>query len=156
MVAILHNIRSIHNVGSIFRTADAAGLSKIYLSGITPTPIDRFGRPVQKLNKVALGAENYVTWEYSANTLKLIDKLQGDNWTILALEQSKHSISIWQAKYNKREKKKLALLVGNEVKGLAPSLLSRADEIVEIPMYGQKESLNVAVAFGVAVFALVK
>ena len=94
IVVLLHNIRSLHNVGSIFRTADAAGISKIYLCGITPTPLDRFGRPVLQLTKVALGAEKSVPWEavrISAET-KLMDKLKKDGYKILAIEQSKKSV----------------------------------------------------------------
>jgi 23S rRNA (guanosine2251-2'-O)-methyltransferase len=156
MVAILNNVRSVHNVGSMFRTAEGAGLSQLYLCGITPTPIDRFGRPVQKMSKVSLGAETYLPWEHQPVAVKLLDKLREENWTIVALEQSPNSIPLSKAKYTKRELKKLAIIVGNEVKGLSPAILSRVDDIIEIPMRGRKESLNVSVAFGIAVFALVK
>ena len=152
IVVLLHNIRSLHNVGSIFRTADAAGISKIYLCGITPTPLDRFGRPVLQLTKVALGAEKSVPWEavrISAET-KLMDKLKKDGYKILAIEQSKKSVT-----YNKfKLSGKIAVIMGNEVRGLPAGILKKSDKILEIPMRGKKESLNVSVAFGVAVFGL--
>ena len=156
MVAVLHNIRSEHNVGSIFRTADAAGVQKIYLCGITPTPQDRFGRPVGKISKVALGAETYIPWEQVRSTARLLDKLREDGWTIVALEQCRQSVPLRDVHFSKREQKKLALVVGNEVRGLTPAILRRADEIVEIAMRGRKESLNVAVAFGIAIFSLIR
>ena len=94
MIAVLHNIRSLHNVGSIFRTADAAGVEKIYLCGITPTPVDQFSKPRQQLTKVSLGAEKYVPWEKVKSTTKLIDKLKGEGWKIFAIEQSKNLFRI--------------------------------------------------------------
>jgi len=167
-IAILYNIRSLHNVGSIFRTADAAGIKKLYLCGITPAPEDVFGRPRQQLTKVSLGAEKYVEWERVKSTGLLIDKLKKDGYKILAIEQSKNSIS-----YNKLPKPytlnpKLCLIVGSEVKGLPKSILKKADKILEIPMRGAmvrqahhprktrrgKESLNVSVAFGIVAFHL--
>ncbi|MDO8467236.1 MAG: TrmH family RNA methyltransferase [bacterium] len=157
MVAILHNIRSLHNVGSIFRTADAAGVEKLYLCGITPTPLDRFGVVRQQVGKVSLGAEKSVPWEKVASTSRLINKLKnppaGGGYKIFALEQSKKSIP-----YNKigviPRDNRVALLVGHEVKGVPAAILKKADKILEIPMRGKKESLNVSVAFGIAVFKL--
>ncbi|MBU1146552.1 TrmH family RNA methyltransferase [Patescibacteria group bacterium] len=151
MVVILHNIRSTHNVGSIFRTADAAGCEKIYLCGITPTPTDRFGRANEKIAKVALGAENWVKWEKISRTTAILDKLKKEGYKIFAIEQSKKSIP-----YNKLKIKnfKVALILGAEVDGLPPAVLRRADKILEIPMRGKKESLNVVVAFGIVVFNL--
>ena len=154
MIVILHNIRSLHNVGSIFRTADAAGVEKIYLCGITPKPIDELGRSRQQLTKVSLGAEKYIKWEYIKNTNRLIDKLKKERYKIFAIEQSKKSIPYYSLKV-KNYKLKVALVVGNEVKGLPKSILNKADKILEIPMYGKKESLNVAVAFGIIVFYLI-
>lgn len=154
MVAILYNIRSLHNVGSIFRTADAAGIEKLYLCGITPAPFDEFGRPRNQLTKVSLGAEKYVKWEKVKSIKKVIGELKKQDYKILALEQSKKSIPCHKLKL-KGKKLKLALLAGNEVKGLAPSILKQADKIIEIPMFGKKESLNVSVAFGIAAFSLV-
>jgi tRNA G18 (ribose-2'-O)-methylase SpoU len=156
MIAILHNIRSNHNVGSIFRTADAAGIEKIYLCGITPAPVDRFGRDNKALTKVALGGNEYVDWEYTKSTTKLLDTLKKDKYTILAIEQSKNSKSLYDIKLTKPQRQKTAIIMGNEVKGLPSSILNRANKIIEIPMHGKKESLNVSVAFGIAVFELLQ
>ncbi|MEK7189228.1 MAG: RNA methyltransferase [Patescibacteria group bacterium] len=155
MIAVLDNIRSNHNVGSIFRTADAFGIKTIYLCGITPQPVDRFGRPNKELLKVALKAERYVPWEYAPKTYVLLDKLKYEGYTVYALEQSKKSRPISAVRLPKARQAKAALVVGNEVKGLSGALLKRADHIIEIPMVGKKESLNVAVAFGIAAYALV-
>ncbi|MFH1346836.1 MAG: TrmH family RNA methyltransferase [Spirochaetota bacterium] len=176
MVVILHNIRSLHNVGSIFRTADAAGIEKIYLCGITPAPVDSFGRPRQQLTKVSLGAEKYIEWDASTRSAqaigKLLEKLKKDGYKIFAIEQSKKSILYYKAKALSTSlqgsRQKIALILGNEVNGLSSSILKRADKILEIPMRGAmvrqvhhprrtgrgKESLNVAVAFGIVVFKL--
>ncbi len=161
IIVILHNIRSLHNVGSIFRTADAAGVKKIYLCGITPAPLDIFGKLRPQLTKVSLGAEKYVEWECVKSTTQLIDKLKnppaGGGYKIFAVEQSKKSIPYYKLKNlrTKKRKIKIALVVGNEVNGLSASILKRADKILEIPMKGKKESLNVSVAFGVIVFHLI-
>jgi len=154
MIVILHNIRSTHNVGSIFRTADAAGCEKIYLCGITPTPQDRFGRANEKISKVALGAEKWIKWEKVGQTAAIVEKLKKDGYKILAIEQNKKSVPYCKLKI-KSEKSKVALVLGAEVQGLPPAILRRADKILEIPMRGRKESLNVAVAFGIVVFNLI-
>lgn len=155
MIVIIHNIRSLHNVGSIFRTADAAGVEKIYLCGITPKPIDELGRLRQQLTKVSLGAEKYVPWDASARSaraiIKLISKLKAEGFKIFAIEQSKNSIPYYKLNV-KGQMSKVVLIVGNEVKGLPKSVLNKADKILEIPMRGKKESLNVAVAFGIVAF----
>lgn len=156
MIVVLHNIRSTHNVGSIFRTADAAGCEKIYLCGITPAPVDRFGRVNEKISKVALGAEEWVGWEKVGRTVAVIDKLKKDGYRLLAIEQSRRSVSYQKIKLTKKDLAKTALIVGNEIKGLPPAILRRADKILEISMRGKKESLNVAVAFGIVVFNLIK
>ncbi len=155
MVVILHNIRSTHNVGSIFRTADAAGCEKIYLCGITPAPRDRFGRVNEKIRKVALGAENWVEWEKIDETGRLIKKLKKDGYKILAVEQSRRSVPYQKIKLTKKDLAETALILGNEIKGLPTSVLRLADKILEIPMRGKKESLNVAVAFGIVIFNLI-
>lgn len=154
MIAILHNVRSLHNVGSIFRTADAAGIEKLYLCGITPTPLDRFGAVRQQVAKVSLGAEKSVAWEKVTSTGRLIDKLKKDGYKIFALEQSKNSVPYHKVGAITRGSR-VALLVGHEVKGVPSAILKKADKILEIPMRGKKESLNVGVAFGVAVFKLI-
>ncbi|MFA4831432.1 MAG: TrmH family RNA methyltransferase [Patescibacteria group bacterium] len=155
-IAVLYNIRSLHNVGSIFRTADAVGIKKLYLCGITPAPTDVFGRPRQQLTKVSLGAEKYIAWERVKSATKIIDKLKKEKYKIFAIEQSKNSIPYNKLKYlkTKKLKAKIALIVGNEIKGLPKSILKKADKILEIPMYGRKESLNVSVAFGIVAFHL--
>jgi tRNA G18 (ribose-2'-O)-methylase SpoU len=153
MVVILHNIRSTHNVGSMFRTSDAVGIEKIYLSGITPIPLDRFGKVRSDVAKVALGAELTVPWEHVSSTTRLIHKLKKERYIIISLEQSKQSISYRSINKNTK-KKKIALVVGNEVRGLSKNVLELSDIIMEIPMRGKKESLNVSVAFGIAVYAL--
>jgi len=159
MVALLYNVRSLHNVGSIFRTADAAGFKKIYLCGITPAPLDRFGGKIKELTKVALGAEDYLRWEKVGDspspqaTISLIKKLKKDGYKIIAVEQDKQAIP-----YNKlsviSHKSSVALIVGDEVRGISKSILRHADYILEIPMRGKKESLNVSVAFGIVAFKL--
>lgn len=158
MIVILYNIRSMHNVGSIFRTADAIGIKKIYICGITPDPVDLWGHPRADIIKASLGAENAVPWEHVGQSLRpqaviaLIKKLKKEGYTILSLEQ--HATSIPLFSYKKSSQQKIALIVGNEVEGIPQSVLTHSDRIVEIPMYGTKESLNVSVAFGIAGFHL--
>lgn len=138
---ICQNIRSLFNVGAIFRTADALGADKIFLTGITGRP------PRKEISKVALGADNYVPWEYQRQPTRLIKDLKKQGITIVALEQVRGgstSLYNWQPKFP------LALILGYEPKGLPKALLKIADQIVEIPMYGKKESLNVGIAFGIA------
>lgn len=154
MIIVLHDIRSSHNVGSIFRTADAAGCTKIYLCGITPAPVDRFGRKNSEIAKVALGAEEWIPWESVKSATRLIDRLKKQGTTILALEQDETSVAYTKVCIPPAQWSTTVLILGNEVKGLSKALLKRADTIIEIPMYGKKESLNVAVAFGIVVFSL--
>ena len=142
---VLNNIRSRENVGSIFRTADAAGVSKIYLCGITPAP------PHEKISKTALGAENYVPWEYHKQTWRLLANLKKEGMDIVALEQTKNSKNIFTFK----PKSPLVLVLGNEVKGLSPKVLKYCGKKIAIPMYGRKESLNVAVAAGIALYSII-
>jgi 23S rRNA (guanosine2251-2'-O)-methyltransferase len=151
-VILLQNIRSLHNVGSIFRTADATGVSKIYLCGITPAPLDRFGHPEPKLIKVSLGAERYIPWEKVRSAAKTIEALRKEGFTVLAVEQSKKSVTY--NKFGAEGNKKIALILGNEVRGLPSSILKKCDKILEIPMRGKKESLNVSVAFGIVAFEI--
>lgn len=144
---LLHDIRSTHNVGSIFRTSDAFGVSKIYLSGYTPTPIDKYGRARKDIGKVSLGAEKTIQWEYSKSPIKIIKILKKLGFQIVCIEQDKNSIDYKKVKVNS----KVLFIVGNEVLGMDKKILNLCDEIVEIKMIGKKESLNVSVAFGVAV-----
>ncbi len=155
MVLVLHNIRSVHNVGSMFRTADAAGVSKIILSGYTPTPLDRFGRLRLDLAKVALGAEKTIPWEHTAAAAPALVRLQQAGYLLLAIEQSPNSVSLFDW-HPPSPSQPLALIVGNEVRGLSPAILKQCDAILEIPMRGAKESLNVSVAAGIALFTALK
>jgi 23S rRNA (guanosine2251-2'-O)-methyltransferase len=155
LVVVLYNIRSLHNVGSIFRTADAAGVSKIYLCGITPAPIDRLGKLRSQFSKVSLGAEKYVEWEKCGSAAALLRRLMSDGYRIFAVEQSKDSIPYHKIRGIRTNSQiRVALVLGNEVRGLPSSILKRADKVLEIPMKGGKESLNVSVAFGIVVFYL--
>lgn len=149
IVCILHNIRSAHNVGAMFRTAECAGVKKIYLTGYTATPINRFGFPQKEIAKAALGAEILVPWEHLKSTRSLVARLKREGYTIVALELHKKSVH-----YRKVKHKKIALIVGNEVTGVEESVLKSADVIAEIPLKGKKESLNVGTAFGIGLFAL--
>ncbi len=159
---VLYNVRSVHNVGSIFRTADAAGVSKVYLTGYTPTPVDRFGRYRRDFAKVSLGAERAVPWEYRKNPSALFKELKAQGVYCVAVEQADDSIDYQRI----RPRKRTAFLFGNEVTGLPRSLLSQCDAVAEIPMRGTmvqqadhprrtgsgKESLNVSVAAGIVLF----
>lgn len=152
IVLVLHNIRSLYNVGSIFRTAETAGVSKIYICGITPQPSDFLGNYRKEISKVALGAEKIIPWEYNRFTLNVLKKLKEKGYKIVAVEQSPKAISYF--KFCPSKKAKIALVLGNEVKGISQKILDFSDKILEIPMLGKKESLNVSVAFGVVVFYL--
>ena len=143
---IAHNIRSILNVGSIFRTADAFGVTKIYLTGYTGTPGNILHKA--KMAKTALGAENWVAWEYQNSPSRLVKKLKAQGVKIVALETGVKSIAISKFK----PKFPLALVLGEEVRGVSKSILKLCNQIVKIPMHGKKESLNVSVAFGLAAF----
>lgn len=149
-ILLLHNIRSVENVGAMFRTADAVGIDKIYLTGYTPTPLDRFGRKRGDLTKSALGAEEFVSWEQKKKIFPLITKLKQENFLIIGIEQAKNSIDYKKVKL----KNKNAFIVGAEVTGIPKNILEKCDVIAEIPMKGKKESLNVSVALGVALFRM--
>lgn len=167
---LLHNIRSVHNVGSIFRTADGCGLGKgapnegkIFLSGHTPAPTDRFGRTRPDIAKVALGAEKSVKWEALVASADVIggvidflieQKKKGVH--VVALEQDQRAVSIEKLNLKEKDsdKKEMLLILGNEVGGIEKEILDLADTIVEIPMLGEKESLNVSVAAGIALYEL--
>ncbi len=142
---ICDNIRSLENIGSIFRTSDALGVAKIYLCGISGKP------PHHKISKTALGAEETVSFEYCKQIGRLIDKLKRDKIEIVALEQAENAISY--KKFNSEFP--LALILGNEVKGISKKILQKSDKIIFLPMRGKKESLNVSVAFGVAGYYIV-
>jgi 23S rRNA (guanosine2251-2'-O)-methyltransferase len=151
---ILHNIRSVHNVGSIFRTADAAGIKKIILSGYTPGPLDRFKLPRKDFSKVSLGAEKTISWVQVKTFGAAVKLLKKENYFIAAIEQDKHSTPLFSFKAPKNQP--LALVLGNEVLGISPASLKMCDAILEIPMRGKKESLNVSVTAVIAMFAVLK
>jgi 23S rRNA (guanosine2251-2'-O)-methyltransferase len=144
--AILHNLRSCYNVGAIFRTCDAVAIEKIYLTGYTPT----LERNPEKIKKTALGAEKTVKWEYEKNVWKLIEKLKKEGIKIVALETEKFALPYFKFK----PIFPLAILVGNEKRGIDKRTLKKADFVLKIPMFGRKESLNVAVAFSIFAYYL--
>lgn len=150
VTVLLHNIRSTHNVGSIFRTADTLGVNKIYISGYTPTPLDKFGRNRKDIAKVALGAEKTIPWEQVGDTKALIKKLKKEGFQVVGVEQSENSVDYKKVKIEK----KVLFIVGNEVLGMDMGTLKLCDVVAEIPQKGEKESLNVSVAFGVALFRM--
>lgn len=158
IVVIAHNIRSTHNVGAILRNCDGFGVRKLYVSGYTPHPIvpgdSRLphirNKLAKQIGKTALGAEHTVPTAYANDLPTLLQQLKQDGYRIVALEQSDRSILLPQ--YQPPEK--IALLLGEEVHGITPDLLNRCDDILEIPMVGQKESFNVSVATGIALYAL--
>lgn len=152
MVVVLDNIRSIQNVGTIFRTADALRVQKIYLCGITPTPLDEFGRKRQQMTKISLGAEDTIKWEKHKQTFRVLDELKSKGYKIFVVEQDKNSIPYFKAKLPVN--KKIALVLGHELKGVTEATLKRADKILEIPMKGSKYSLNVAIAFAIVSYHL--
>lgn len=145
-VVILENLRSLHNVGSIFRTADGAGWDTVFLCGYTGAPPDR------RIEKVSLGAEEFIEWKKEENILDLLDNLKKEGFKIVALEQSDRSKDIFAGNYFNSDEK-IALILGNEVTGVSEETLDKCDLHLEIPMYGQKTSLNVSIAAGVALYA---
>lgn len=148
ILLILDNIRSAHNVGSIFRTADATGVDKLYLCGYTPAPIDRFGRENTKLTKASLGAEGTVSWKKRDNIHEVLEELSSEGVLTLALEQSPQASDYRSVALGSST----AVVLGNEVEGVSGAALAYCHDIVEIPMFGKKESLNVAVTAGVVLY----
>lgn len=144
LVIIAHNIRSLWNVGSLFRSADAFGITKIYLTGYTGTP------PRREISKTALGAEQWIDWEYEEDPHAVIAKLKSESYVITALELTDDAININDYKVPN----KLCLVLGHEVTGVSEELLQQCDEVVFIPMHGKKESINVSVAAGIAMQVL--
>ncbi|HLC95579.1 MAG TPA: RNA methyltransferase [Patescibacteria group bacterium] len=154
LVLIIHNVRSAHNVGSLFRTADGAGVERIFLTGYTPKPPKTdavYMTSAEKaLQKTALGAEKQMFWEKRFSISQTIVSLRKEGYTIVALEQSQKSIDYRTYKPHA----KVALLVGNEVLGVDSKILKRCDVMIAIPMRGYKNSLNVAVACGIALYQI--
>lgn len=141
LIIIADNVRSMHNVGSIFRTSDAFLVEKIYLCGITPTP------PHREIQKTALGATESVDWQYAENTLEVVNQLKKEGWTILALEQTTNSVMLDELKVEKGEK--IAIVLGNEVEGVNQEVINLCHKAVEIPQFGTKHSFNVSVSCGI-------
>ena len=149
-VLVLLDIRSAENVGAMFRTADAAGVAEIWLVGITPAPLDRFGRPRKDVAKSALGAELSVPWKQCKTVAPLVARLKRDGYTVIAIEQSADSVDYKTVHAGTRS----AFVMGNEVDGIPPRVLARCDIVAELPMCGMKESLNVSVAAGIALYRM--
>lgn len=141
LIIIADNVRSMHNVGSIFRTSDAFLVEKIYLCGITPTP------PHREIQKTALGATESVDWQYAEDTLDVVNQLKKEGWTILALEQTTNSVMLDELKVEKGEK--IAIVLGNEVDGVNQEVINLCHKAVEIPQFGTKHSFNVSVSCGI-------
>ncbi len=155
LVVVLGNIRSVHNVGSIFRTADGAGFRRVVLCGITPSPTDRFDRVRSDFAKVSLGAEENVSWERMDGVAGAVGSLRGDGFTVIAVEQSPKSFRHDEIPSELIAGGRVALVLGEEVGGIPEETLALCDGVLELPMLGVKKSLNVSVAFGVAAYALV-
>ncbi|HLD17956.1 MAG TPA: TrmH family RNA methyltransferase [Patescibacteria group bacterium] len=146
MVVIAHNIRSLHNVGSLFRSADAFGVERIWLTGFTGTP------PRKEIAKTALGSESRVPWTWTEDVFETVRTLRADGYSIIGLETGKGTLPINSFHHSGAER--LALVLGSEVEGIEDPLRSSLDALVEIPMPGCKRSLNVSVAAGIALFVL--
>ncbi|WP_298555911.1 RNA methyltransferase [uncultured Algibacter sp.] len=144
IIIVLDNIRSLNNIGSIFRTSDAFLIEKIYLCGITATP------PHKDIHKTALGSTDTVDWEYTENTIDLVKKLKADNIQICAIEQTENATMLND--FEIESNTKYALVFGNEVKGIDQNVVSTSDMIIEIPQFGTKHSLNISVSCGVVVW----
>jgi tRNA G18 (ribose-2'-O)-methylase SpoU len=151
-VAVLDNLRSVHNVGSIFRTANAAGIEKIILCGTTPTPLDNKGDKRKDFAKVALGAEDTVVWMYAEDICDALISLKKDGMYIVAFEQDDKAVDYKEVTIP--DKENLAFVIGPEVTGISREVLDLCDVIAEIPMLGTKESLNVTIAFGIGVYRI--
>tara|TARA_R100000935_G_scaffold6095_2_gene13505 strand:- start:620 stop:1150 length:531 start_codon:yes stop_codon:yes gene_type:complete len=143
---VLDNVRSLNNIGSVFRTADAFLIEKIYLCGITATP------PHKDIHKTALGATDSVAWEHRESTMELLEELREEGYTSLAVEQAENAVMLNDFKVE--ENKRYALIFGNEVKGVSQEVVSASDLVLEIPQYGTKHSLNISVSVGVVVWDL--
>jgi 23S rRNA (guanosine2251-2'-O)-methyltransferase len=146
-VIVLDNIRSMHNVGSTFRTADAFLCEKVLLCGITAKP------PHREIHKTALGATESVDWEYHEDAIEAIDNLKAEGYKIISVEQAEGSTSLEKFIFESNEK--LALIFGNEVKGVSQALVEKSDEVIEIPQFGTKHSINVSVSIGVVIWDLI-
>jgi tRNA G18 (ribose-2'-O)-methylase SpoU len=146
IIIILDDIRSLHNIGSVFRSSDAFLIEKIYLCGITAVP------PNKEIHKTALGATETVAWEYVENVLEVIEKLKHDEVSVYAIEQTESSIML--NNFKPEATKKYALIFGNEVKGVHQEAINASDGVIEIPQLGSKHSLNISVTAGIVIWDL--
>lgn len=146
LIIVLDNIRSLNNIGSVFRTADAFLITKIYLCGITATP------PHKDIQKTALGATDSVDWEYAESTLEVISNLQTEGVVVASIEQAEASVSL--ENFSPKTNTTYAVVFGNEVKGVQQEVVSQSDVVIEIPQYGTKHSLNISVSVGVVIWDL--
>ncbi|GJH40457.1 RNA methyltransferase [Capnocytophaga sp. HP1101] len=146
LIVILDNVRSLNNIGSVFRTCDAFLIEKVYLCGITATP------PNKEIHKTALGATDSVAWEYVKDTLEVVKKLKEEGVCIISIEQAEHATMLNDFQPN--GKQKYAIIFGNEVKGVEQEVVSASDEVIEIPQYGTKHSLNISVSAGIAIWEI--
>lgn len=144
LVVVLDEVRSLHNIGAVFRTADAFLVNKIYLCGITATP------PNSEMHKTALGAENSVDWKYFGKTEDAVEELHNEGYTVLSIEQCEGSTMLGEI--NLEKDKKYAIIMGNEVKGVKQEVVNLSDGCIEIPQYGTKHSLNVSVTAGIVLW----
>ena len=144
IIVILDNVRSLNNIGSVFRTSDAFRIEKIYLCGITATP------PHKDIQKTALGSTESVDWKYAESTLALLKKLQADGTQVLSIEQADKATMLNEFKPKKNQT--YAFVFGNEVKGVSQEVVSFSDQVIEIPQYGTKHSLNISVSCGVVLW----
>lgn len=147
LIVILDNVRSLHNVGSVFRTSDAFLIEEVYLCGITATP------PHAEIHKTALGAEDTVDWKYYKNTLDAITELKEKGYHVAAIEQAENSIMLDQLEL---KQDKYAIILGNEVKGVDQEVMNHCDSCIEIPQFGTKHSLNVSVTSGIIIWEMFK
>lgn len=147
-IIVLDNVRSLNNIGSVFRTSDAFLVEEIYLCGITATP------PHPDIHKTALGAEDSVKWNYFANTIEAVDKLHSLGYKVYSIEQVKDSISLESIKLDRKQK--YAVILGNEVKGVQQEVVDKCDGCIEIPQFGTKHSLNVSVTAGLVIWDFFK
>lgn len=148
LVVVLDDIRSLHNIGSVFRTADAFRIECIYLCGITATP------PHSEMHKTALGAEFTVDWKYVNNAVETVDNLRSEGYVVYSVEQAEGSIMLDELTLDRS--KKYAVVMGNEVKGVQQEVIDHSDGCIEIPQYGTKHSLNVSVTAGIVIWDLFK
>lgn len=148
LVVVLDNVRSLNNIGSVFRTSDAFRVESILLCGITATP------PHPDIHKTALGAEDSVRWQYFEDTLQAVDKLRSDGYIIYTIEQVEGSISLENISLDRN--KKYAVILGNEVKGVQQGVVDKSDNCIEIPQFGTKHSLNVSVTAGLVIWDFFK